>query len=63
LTRRFASEEFGPVTENYRWRLRGRFGAEGVAGTWRVTGSVIREADGLEVATCTTGRNPWRAVR
>jgi hypothetical protein len=63
LTRRFASEEFGPVTESYSWRLRGRFGAEGVAGTWRVTGTVIRQSDGARVATCTTGRNRWRAVR
>ena len=63
MSRRFSSDEFGPVTENYTWRLRGRFGAEGAAGTWRVTGTVIREADGTEVATCTTGRNRWRAVQ
>ena len=62
-SRRFSSEEFGPVTENYRWRLQGRFGAEGAAGSWRVTGTVIRDADGAEVATCTTGRNRWRAVQ
>ena len=63
LTRRFSSEEFGPVTETYTWRLRGRFGAVGVAGTWSVTGTVVREADGVEVATCTTGPNRWRAVQ
>ncbi len=63
LTRRYSSEEFGPVTETDAWRLRGRFGAEGVAGSWRVTGTVIREADGIEVDTCTTGANRWRAVR
>jgi len=63
LTRRFSSEEFGPVTETYRWRLRGRFGAEGVAGSWSVNGTVVRDADGAEVGTCTTGRNRWRAVR
>ncbi len=63
LTRRFFSDEFGPVTESYRWRLRGRFGAEGVAGSWRVDGTVVRDADRAEVATCTTGRNRWRAVR
>jgi len=63
LTRRFSSEEFAPVTETYRWRLRGLFGAVGVAGTWRVDGTVVREADGVEVATCTTGVNRWRAVQ
>ncbi|MDQ3588202.1 MAG: hypothetical protein M3375_07640, partial [Actinomycetota bacterium] len=63
LTRRFSSDELGPVTESYRWRLRGRFGAQGVAGSWQVTGTVTRESDGAEVDTCTTGRNRWRAVR
>ncbi len=63
LIRRYSSDEFGPVTETYTWRLRGRFGAVGVAGTWRVTGTVVREADGVEVATCTTGVNRWRAVQ
>ena len=63
LTRHFASEELGPVTERYTWRLAGRFGADDVAGSWRVTGVVRRDFDGAEVATCTTGRNRWRAVR
>lgn len=63
LVRRFSSEEFGPVTETFRWRLLGRFGANGAAGSWRVTGTVVRDSDGAEVATCTTGRNRWRAVR
>jgi len=63
LTRRFSSDRFGPVTETYAWRLRGRFGADGVAGTWSVNGTVVRDADGAEVATCTTGRNRWRAVQ
>jgi len=63
LIRRFSSVEFGPVREFFRWRLRGRFGADGVAGSWRVTGTVVRDTDGAEVATCTTGRNRWRAIR
>lgn len=63
FTRRYSSEEFGPITESYTWRLRGRFGATGVAGSWRVTGIVIREADGVEVDNCTTGSNAWRAVQ
>ena len=63
LIRRFSSVEFGPVRDFFRWRLRGRFGAEGVAGTWQVTGTVVRDSDGAEVATCTTGRNRWRVVR
>lgn len=63
LTRRFSSDQYGPVSETYRWRLRGRFGADGAAGTWRVDGVVVREADGTQVDRCTTGRNRWRAVR
>lgn len=63
LTRRFSSDQYGPVSETYRWRLRGRFGSDGVAGTWRVDGVVVREADGTEVDRCTTGRNRWHAVR
>jgi len=35
----------------------------GVAGTWSVDGTVVRESDGTEVATCRTGRNRWRAVQ
>ena len=63
LTRRYSSDEFGPVTERYTWRLAGRFGAQGVAGAWRVSGVVTRDSDGAEVGSCTTGRNRWRAVR
>lgn len=63
FTRRYASDRFGPVTERYRWRLAGRFGREGAEGAWRVDGVVTRDSDGAEVATCSTGRNRWRAVR
>lgn len=63
FTRRYFSDLLGQVTETYRWRLRGRFGAEGAAGTWRVDGTVVRDADGARVGRCTTGRNRWRAVR
>ena len=63
FTRRYASEEFGPVTERYTWRLAGRFGAGGVKGVWRVDGVVVRDSDAAEVGSCTTGRNRWRAVR
>ena len=61
--RRFTSERFGRTTESYRWRLRGRFGARGAAGAWRVDGVARRNSDGKRVDTCTTGRNRWRAVR
>jgi len=61
--RPFASERFGPTTESYRWRLRGRFGARGAAGTWRVDGVARRDSDGKRIDTCTTGRNRWHALR
>ena len=61
--RNFTSQRFGPITESYRWRLRGRFGARGAAGTWRVDGVARRDSDGKRVDTCTTGRNGWRALR
>jgi len=61
--RRFMSEELGEVTESYSWKLSGRFGSSGVAGTWRVR-AVVRTGDrGRRTDTCATGRNRWRAVR
>jgi hypothetical protein len=61
--RDFTSALFGPVRETYSWRLRGRFGSRGVAGTWRVRGTVRRRADNLQVGRCDTGSNRWSAVR
>ena len=61
--RDYVSPRFGPVRETYSWRLRGRFGSRGVAGTWRVRGVVRRTADQLKVGDCDTGPNRWNAVR
>lgn len=61
--RKFASDRFGPTTESYRWRLRGRFGSRGATGAWRVDGVARRDSDGKRVDACTTGPNRWRALR
>lgn len=63
FTRHYTTPQFGPVLESYRWRLRGRFGSLGAAGTWRVSATVRRLDTGAQVGTCGTGRNRWRAVR
>lgn len=61
--RSFTSPLFGPVRESYSWRLRGRFGSRGAAGTWRVRGVVRRVADNLRVGQCDTGPNRWSGGR
>jgi hypothetical protein len=51
------------VREAYTWVLRGRFGGEGAAGSFRVSGVVRLASDDTKVGGCDTGRNPWRASR
>ena len=51
------------VVERYSWEMRGRFGARGVHGTFRMRGMVRREGSGEQVGSCTTGAISWRAVR
>lgn len=51
------------VRESYRWRLVGRFGADGAAGFWRVIGVARRTDTGERLESCDTKRNRWRARR
>ena len=59
---RTVSSSQGPLSASLRWRLNGRFGAEGVAGTWRVTVVLSRLDTGEPVAECEPVTVSWRAV-
>ncbi len=59
---RTVSSPQGPLSASLRWRLSGRFGAEGVAGIWRVTVVLRRLDTGERVARCMPARVSWRAV-
>ena len=59
---RTVSSEQGPLGATLRWTLRGRFGAVGVAGTWRVTVVLSRLDTGERVAECDPVTVGWRAV-
>ena len=56
------SSSQGPLSASLRWRLTGRFGAEGVAGTWRVAVDLSRPDTGEPVAECEPVTVRWRAV-
>lgn len=60
-TRTLSSSQ-GPLSASLRWRLNGRFGAEGVAGTWRVAVVLSRLDTGAQVAECKPATVAWRAV-
>ena len=51
------------VVERYSWEMRGRFGARGARGTFRMRGVVRRAGSGEQVGSCSTGAISWRAVR
>ena len=51
------------VVERYTWAMRGRFGARGAHGTFRMRGVVRREGDGERIGSCSTGQIGWRALR
>ena len=51
------------VVERYSWTMRGRFGARGAAGTFRMRGVVRRESNGERIGSCATGSIAWRALR
>lgn len=59
---RTVSSSQGPLSASLRWSLNGRFGAEGVAGTWRVTVVLSRLDTGEPVAECEPVTVSWRAV-
>lgn len=61
--RSFTLADGTAVREVYTWALAGRFGAEGAAGSFRVSGVVRRASDDVRLSACDTGRNPWRASR
>jgi hypothetical protein len=61
--RSFTLPDGTAVREAYTWELGGRFGAEGAAGTFRVSGVVRRASDNARIGGCDTGRNGWRASR
>ena len=59
---RTVSSSQGPLGASLRWTLRGRFGAEGVAGRWRVTVVLSRLDTGEQVADCKPVTVRWRAL-
>jgi len=61
-TTRTVSSSQGPLSASLRWRLDGRFGARGVAGTWRVTVVLSRSDAGERVSECDPVTVRWRAV-
>lgn len=59
--RSFTRSDGTEVEEDYTWRLRGRFGRSGAAGTFRLRGVVRKTLGGEQVGRCDTGRKAWRA--
>lgn len=59
---RTVSSTQGPLGASLRWSLRGRFGAMGVAGIWRVSVVLSRLDTGERVAECDPATVSWRAV-
>ena len=59
---RTVSSSQGQLSASLRWRLTGRFGAEGVAGTWGVTVTLSRHDTGELVTECKPVTVRWRAV-
>jgi len=59
---RTVSSSQGPLSASLRWRLSGRFGARGVAGTWGVAVTLSRLDTGERVSECDPVTVRWRAV-
>jgi hypothetical protein len=60
--RTFTYPDGTEVVERYSWTLRGRFGAHGARGSFRIRGVLRRRSDGERIGSCSTGPVAWRAV-